>query len=136
MRFLKLNRNAAGGAHTPTGEYFLTTVTSDPYWHWCSKCQALAIFTAGQLPVGVVLDGGVSRWLLTKAEGPFSLSGTLSFQVRALDDPGRSSWTRISAVYVRGAASPYTSVRELTIGLELGTAILAAWAVTRFGNHD
>jgi hypothetical protein len=40
----------AGGNHAPTGEYFLTFVTGDPYWRWCRKCESLAFWDGSRDP--------------------------------------------------------------------------------------
>lgn len=49
---------AAGGTHSPTGEYFLTFVTSGqnggptdiPFWRWCSKCESMAFWDGSRAP--------------------------------------------------------------------------------------
>jgi hypothetical protein len=83
------NPCAAGGAHTPTGEYFLTTVTSDPYWHWCSKCPALAYWDMvnppGPCPAGGLHEHG-SSWLYTVPR----LDGQVTELLAAALQPGQS----------------------------------------------
>lgn len=120
VRFLKRNRNAAGGAHTPTGEYFLTTVTSDPYWHWCSKCQALAYWDEvnppGPCPAGGLHEHG-SSWLNTvpRLDGQVTeLLAPIFNRARATSTRprrSRSTWCRSAAAapscrWTTGVCSP------------------------------
>jgi hypothetical protein len=83
------NPCAAGGAHSPIGEYFLTFVTSDPFWHWCSKCMALAYWDEvnppGPCPAGGLHEHG-SSWRYTVPR----LDGVVTELLAADLQPGQS----------------------------------------------
>lgn len=95
-----------------------------------------AVFTQEEMPLGVVVEGGVSRWLISSREGTLSVHASLSLQLRGTRGASGLSWPSISGLYVRAGTSIQGGAKELTAGLDLGSAILGALGVVLFGNHD
>jgi len=96
----------------------------------------LAAFTPGTIPLGIAIDGQVSKWVTSSSAGGVSVGGALSFQVRTAGAKRGVEWTSITALYVRAARSVSTDSRELTIGLDLGSAAASALVAMQFGTHD
>jgi hypothetical protein len=87
---------ASGGTHAPAdNEYFLTFVTPDPFWRWCSKCESIAMWDGsrppGPCPGGERHDHSNSRFYIPPN---FALDVTqLVAELVADDVVLRGSWS-------------------------------------------
>jgi hypothetical protein len=117
---------AAGGSHSPTGEYFLTNMGNATFWRWCRKCESMAYWDGsrapGPCPAGGTHDHSASGFYIPPSFGldvtqvvndNLVAGGTWAdsinsfhFEVAAVDYYGNTALTSATVSYIPHLHAP------------------------------